>query len=836
MWKLFSFWFTAWSGKDHRTGWLLPIWLVSLVYLCSAAQYALTYRSFLGVGFMPHGTWVLWAGLAFLGALVVPLPTKATFYSPLWKIAPIVLLPSLWASLPVLVGAIFVAVAGVLCWIPKPTAQRFFGAFFMLSTAWIGSLLVANIYTHVEARTHSVPMLTWPLQAILGLFGIPSHVSQGMLTYSSETGTQTVLPSLDKFGGQLWITFLVTLVFMAFLYRYEVRAVLRTLGVGFLFGVLWGASVVLYFGSALSPQWWDDGYICLSFALIAPICIFSLGIPKGDRESAMPKSRRYSLAAVGLGAAGALCLVIGWQWPAPGPVKTGVVMVDDSCSDWEAVDEPITTQWFGTRSVYNYSDFYRGLGHYFDVSRNTETITPERLKGVSVLVVKTPTRAYSKESIAAIVDFVQQGGGLWLIGDHTDAFGMTTHLNPIAGEFGFHFRNDAFAEPRDIRTIFEGSPWVHPTARQMNTFLFYTGASILGNWWAQDPVNAGRMLMDDGDTTVGTFFGDFKVQLSERTGFCRASTVVDAGRGRVAVWSDSTLFSNFSIYIPGKMETAVATIDWLRRENGTMPLRPILIALGLGLIGLSLWSGFSPGVAGLWLGLAASATVLGFIVEKGYPQVVERNPIPRVTFYEPEVSYHFPILLTHDKPVEEGYLTAYIAVQRVGLRPTIEYDLDAAMKQSRVIAMIHEHSSPDTDLSRLEQWIRNGGRLLLLDSGGVSKPLQKLLKSAGVHVDSAAKKDGTLPIEKLYTVRLNGKPNRYFVGSQFYLATLRGGQPIVETEGGKTVVVSAKLGTGEIIVSTTSGLFSDTSLGENSSVPSNFQLCAYHLLFEWYRH
>lgn len=61
---------------------------------------------------------------------------------------------------------------------------------------------------------------------------------------------------------------------------------------------------------------------------------------------------------------------------------------------------------------------------------------------MDVLVFKTPTEPFTDEEVSTIERFVDQGGGLFLIGDHTNLFGMSTYLNKVAAPFRLAFRSD----------------------------------------------------------------------------------------------------------------------------------------------------------------------------------------------------------------------------------------------------------------------------------------------------------------------------------------------------------------------------------------------------------
>ena len=75
-----------------------------------------------------------------------------------------------------------------------------------------------------------------------------------------------------------------------------------------------------------------------------------------------------------------------------------------------------------------------------------KNITSSLLAGYDVLVIMYPQIALSSSEIDAIKAFVNNGGGLLLVGLNEGGSGWgytTTHLNPIAENFGIHFNQDS---------------------------------------------------------------------------------------------------------------------------------------------------------------------------------------------------------------------------------------------------------------------------------------------------------------------------------------------------------------------------------------------------------
>ncbi len=101
------------------------------------------------------------------------------------------------------------------------------------------------------------------------------------------------------------------------------------------------------------------------------------------------------------------------------------------------------------------------------------------LKKCDVLILKIPTREYTDDEVEAIVRFVKNGGGLMLIGEHTDVFGSGTYLNKVAKHFGFSYRFDClFGVDSVFKEHYDIPLAPHPILQYMPTFDFAISCSI----------------------------------------------------------------------------------------------------------------------------------------------------------------------------------------------------------------------------------------------------------------------------------------------------------------------------------------------------------------------
>lgn len=78
--------------------------------------------------------------------------------------------------------------------------------------------------------------------------------------------------------------------------------------------------------------------------------------------------------------------------------------------------------------------------------------TAELLKGYEALILAEPNNPYSKAECDLIVDFVKNGGGLFIVGDHGnadrdgDGWDAVRALNEFCPKFGFKFKGDMVYE------------------------------------------------------------------------------------------------------------------------------------------------------------------------------------------------------------------------------------------------------------------------------------------------------------------------------------------------------------------------------------------------------
>jgi hypothetical protein len=432
-----------------------------------------------------------------------------------------------------------------------------------------------------------------------------------------------------------------------------------------------------------------------------------------------------------------------------GDTKSGLVMIDEWHSDWAWTELEFGPDDYGQRPTYSYSSLKRFLAHYYDVSiNNSGEITESLLEGVDVLMLKTPTRPYSESEARAVKEFVSAGGGLLLVGDHTNLFGMTTNINPIAKLFGLRFMDD------DTFTLTTGQPTLfraprlfpHPATQHVEHFDFQTSCTLIApvySEYAMVGYGMGREFVDYGHVN---FFGNMKADVEDGYGVFLQAAAMDFGKGRVFAFTDSTVFSNFSLFEEGRWELLLGALDYLNRYSAWDWIR-ILMALGLAAAVLSAWyrrrlwlagASVSGSAIGLAVGVALAGSTLGLLYRFVYPQLEPEREYPIIAF-ERELSYfELPSMIEYRPPrPESSFDTFFVNMQRLGLIPRIERGFfDALASASTPVVFINPRGVVSSrQAERLAQYLHNGGKaLFLINKEGPFFATNALLGSIGVGV------------------------------------------------------------------------------------------------------
>jgi len=706
-------------------------------------------------------------------------------------------------------GLAMVAIGLVLSGAALPNWQTRLGA---VAAVLVLTALGAQTAAWAMAVWKSVPGLADLVAWALDLLGLQAAAVDGRVVVHTSNQMLEWLPGTARMGG--FVALVVAAGALAVAAFCPVERPLRL--VGFWLGglVLYAVLRLVVIGAARpelplqgleTSPWWNL-ITWLPFALLAPKV--SLRVPRPVAESwARP------VAALGLG----LLWTVALAFEDPGTLKAGRVLFDDAHGIWEPTNLSFDTRDFSRRTAYSYSNFYDLLGRHFQVTRWRDgELTRAALDQADVLVIKTPTRPFTAAEIDAIDQWVEGGGGLYLIGDHTDLFGMSTYMNAVARRFGLTFRAD---DTYDVAT--EGpSTWrrprwlAHPLAALVPSFEFETTCTLDVPPTARVPVLGYALGTDQADYNNPGFFGNIHLDPADDYGFFPQLATVHYGRGRVAAFADSTPFSNFSLFFPGHPEMALATVAFLNRSSTGWQHAPAVAAAGALLCLFLLLTAAPAGrwdtamaVAALAVGVAAGTVVVARAAA-GLAIPPPHAPVKTVAIDRSLSSGSYPPGLMTDPRFDlDGFDSFVLAIQRLNYVPTFADDLIKALDTSAAVILAHPVRAPTREeQDAIVRFVSGGGGLLVVD--GMYLPgsaTNDIIRPFGLAVGR-----DTVPAEAQTVVPEEGAPKLRLLRP---IATVQGGYPVLTDPDGRAIYAEADVGAGRVGVLVESAGISRAALG-----------------------
>ena len=557
----------------------------------------------------------------------------------------------------------------------------------------------------------------------------------------------------------------------------------------------------------------------IAFPAFAAAVLIRPPAPSAQDEVAAPKCNpRLAAAGITLLLLAAAIAAVALHWDPIGKRKPGRVLVDEYHSTWEPTQRPFDTEWYGHDAGYNYACIYDYASRYYEMGRLTNAITAQALQGCDVLMLKVPTTAYTADEVYTIMHFVEQGGGVMLVGEHTDVYLTSTHLNQVARMFGFEFRNDCLF---GVDTTFEQHyrpPRVpHPILQYMPPIDFAVSCSIKPLTLRGRAVVRSTGLWNlPADYHASNYYPQIEDRADARYGAFVQLWSTRHGKGRVAGFTDSTIFSNFSAFEPGKAELMLGMLEWLNHRNtgGDPRNRLLALALLLGIPALILLR-HKP----VWLLIAISA--VGWSVAARGIRLHHARSMPPPT---PLRDY---TLFTIDRTLCSAPLSksGFIKASPQGFGICEQWILKLGFFLSRregadifegdVATFFHPDNEPSPAFAQqLAEYVAKGGTLLLFDSGvNSNSTANTILQPFGLTVDHTQEADGILQTPTGWPEAIETTASRF----------VSGGTPFIAIDG-KPVAAYARHGEGSVYVLGCGDRFNDDNMGITTDIEPTPQL------------
>jgi hypothetical protein len=793
--------------------------------------------------------------IAGVSKMKTPAPLDQKYYLLLIPL----LLSLVVISFPYNIG-ILVLLFGILLFVVSSWIHRTYpfaiglllsGVILLLQTA------VFPFYVIFISHGHRIDLLS-PLVSWVGnILGLHTSTANGLVFLQTIQQTVPVTTTWEKLGLFLWLDFFLGALLLLFLSRKKrmfLFSIPLFLATSFVYLIL--RYIAVLYGYQMTDDlsvFWNPVVMALSFLPLALLLMKLLPLNTSERATLLISPLTFSkkhLVPLLVCFLFVFSILGACTFQDPGTAKNGRVLIDEYHSQWEDTIRPLDTEWYGQLSTYNYYSWAQWLTSYYDVTRNTDnTLTSEQLNKYDILILKCPTQSYTSDEIRAIRSFVRTGGGLYLIGDHTNVFGMNTFLNQVSEQFGIRFNTDATYElgTGNLSVYQSDALFSHAVMRHVPQFEFMTSCtveptSLLASFSMENIIIGDRVTSEPGTYATENFFRESVGSADSSFGYLLQVAAMKYGQGRVVAFSDSTVFSSFSIFTNGYQNFTLGVLEYLNRTNtyawGTLIFLSIALLTG----GLFVWSfRSSPKLLILWvflfsgiLAVSAAVPLFSSLTDTAYPLPTAQRPVFHVAFDQQHSSVQISLKPTGMlESTDRNYGTFYVWTQRVGCVPSIENSLADAIAQGNVVVIINPTQSfSDQDLQRITSYLEHGGRILLMDS--ITNPqstANELLGTFGIWISTDTS------VEQMHEniSSLHGNMSNLTLGHPSLILT--GGTPLLLDPQNTThacIVEFSNQTTGEhgkLVVLIDSYSFCDTAMGNTFTTPSDQQRQIYSTEF-----
>ena len=215
-------------------------------------------------------------------------------------------------------------------------------------------------------------------------------------------------------------------------------------------------------------------------------------------------------------------------------------------------------------------------------------LTLERLKPHKLLfvnLVSAEREPFLVSEILAIKSFVWQGGSLFVVTDHTNAYFHSHRLKPLFTELGIESSTVSACDvpPRSLG----GHGWItvtrfqpHPVTAGVECLAMQTGGCVDARYavaltseqsWADE-----WQVAAYGEGGGMGFFGNFARDPGERQGPLGIVLAKNFGQGRIAVVADQNMIADLFLHYADNYRLWLNIMAWLLRDERVQQAEPYL--------------------------------------------------------------------------------------------------------------------------------------------------------------------------------------------------------------------------------------------------------------------
>lgn len=612
---------------------------------------------------------------------------------------------------------------------------------FQVKELWVISLLLFILGTErITKKGSAISAGVLPYSLILILYKYtPVNFSAFSISLTSSLGSLIGRPmALGTAPGGLWIFLSFILVGFATINRNILRFFIFLLS-SF---TIWIISLLLYnlFFSFTTIFF----YQLLLFVLLAILTIFFVKIKKTEETKTETKSSIFRVGAIVMVVLISVSLILLTLSPllVTGTEKGKVVFYEKNCAmgfDLPTYPEGALEPYHGM-SIGAVALFLEKLGYEIEhFTQEMEETLQDLLGDAGVLVLINPENPYPTDEIGWIREFVRNGGGLLVFGEHTNMF-----VDDAAFQSGHHPLNDVLSFT-GIRVNSDTADWPHgywghpleilPSPVTVGLDEDYlrissVGASLDLSGSAKPLIIAKYGFSDDPDSFSPGYLGNREYELHERLGDVVLASSDEYGDGKVLVFSDTSYVING--VVPSKWRLISNSFNYLTgteiRTIGTIGV--ILLALSVLIFLILIFSG-SGNRTDLHI-LISLCLIVSMIAPPAFAST--GTDIKGKGQEIAGIDYTHMNKFNLASYEDDGLGGLYINLMRNEYLPLI-MDEQSLLEEGKILVIIApamRYSGKEAEM--IERWVKNGGVLVLSAGAGERDNVKTILDVFGVNI------------------------------------------------------------------------------------------------------
>jgi len=657
----------------------------------------------------------------------------------------------------ILTIVLFVSLRSIILFIP--ILFMIVGTIFAYKGKWFRKLFAAGesillqtivfeIVYKFAAKIPHTKAFNYVFFALTKVIGLNSEILNHDLYVRNAEQTLHFDITLDALDIYFWLVLIVPYVFvLIFRTKKDKKESSKFAVVSIAFLLIRELALIclsFFYGS--TEIFWSMKWHVITFL---PFIVMMILVSDIEDEEEAPETdtilNRTILASVGVILSFATMCVV-WNMEDPGIAKSRRVLIDEyHCDGWESVEEHLDKENYGgQRSVYTYTslvEWFRDMG--MPVTINKDNDLTMNLADYDIVILKTPQKGYSKAEIENIHRYVENGGGLFVVGDHTNLFGMSDYFNELLRDWDIRFEKDATynVETTGLSVYRPRGLFVDSIVSPMEYYKFATSCSIKSGLGVKSVITGYGLCSEQMDISHINFFNNMIPETHDKWGMFEQCVKKNVKKGRVAVWSDSTTFSSFSVFMHDNPELILGIVEYLSRSNtvsfGALRIVSVVVFLALVAVLIRVMTGEKERAdknKKLLKAFFAVATPAAIIVATGISGAADRNNYgkkvvdslnsQKMVYFVTENSgdYFSNFIGDFSRNQQENYSNFFIMFQRLGWFNREVPNISENIRDNALALVVMNPTEPmsEKELKNLETYVKEGGTVIVCDRGDYS--------------------------------------------------------------------------------------------------------------------